>query len=697
MSAKWLGEAGRRRRARAGGSGGPGAHEDVAGSGAAVRGRRPAVWAAAGVAGLLAVGGAIPAAHALAPAAGTGAAASTGVSRDAVSITAGGGGATGERTGADGAGADRASGPSGAQVTSADAYLEFDEDTTSQWDMSRVGLSVESEGWTPETALTVAIDGVTVDEAAASADGYFDFSFTADLGPGTYTMTITSAGGSASADFTVIADDELYDEEYRDQFEPWASASRFVVTQSELAAEPVSVEAGGFPESFSPGPHAVDVLVGGEVIDTVVVDPDGDVASEVAGPQPVGTRTVEFTNPVGTASVSFDVVSDEQGALPPAGTYEGTTLQTHAGSIEREEPTEEDFSFEIDEQGRMHSLSGEYWWFCSGGHGSGFNDYGNSEFPASPVTADQAFEFHWTGNAMDHTMHGTIRSDGTAQGRIWSSLGACGETIVEFTATNGDVPPPSPDPTDDPTDEPTTDPTDDPTDDPSPDPTDDPTDDPTSDPTDDPTPDPTTDPTDDPTTDPTTDPTDDPTSDPTTDPTDDPTTDPTDDPTADPTDDPTTDPTTDPTADPTDDPTTDPTGDPTTDPTGDPSEDPSSSPEPTEDGDTDGSEDGRGDADGDDGGDADAGDDGSGNADGGDEGAGDSDGSGGADDGSDGSGDSSGGSDEGSGGDSDRGHLPRTGTSAGATLMLALGMLVAGAVSLVVARASRQRGALTGL
>lgn len=200
MSAKWLGEAGRRRRARAGGSGGPGAHEDVAGSGAAVRGRRPAVWAAAGVAGLLAVGGAIPAAHALAPAAGTDAAASTGVSRDAVSLTAGG---------------DRASGPGGAQVASADAYLEFDEDTTSQWDMSRVGLSVESEGWTPETALTVAIDGVTVDEAAASTDGYFDFSFTADLGPGTYTLTITSAGGSASADFTVIADDELYDQEYQ--------------------------------------------------------------------------------------------------------------------------------------------------------------------------------------------------------------------------------------------------------------------------------------------------------------------------------------------------------------------------------------------------------------------------------------------------------------------------------------------------
>src|SRR5690606_9221857 len=184
MSAKWLGEAGRRRRARAGGSGGPGVHEDVAGSGAAVRGRRPAVWAAAGVAGLLAVGGAIPAAHALAPAAGTDAAASTGVSRDAVSLTAGG---------------DRASGPGGAQVASADAYLEFDEDTTSQWDRSRVRPSVESEGWTPEAALAAAIAGVTVDEAAASTGGYFEFSCTADLGPGSYPLTVTSAGGSASA------------------------------------------------------------------------------------------------------------------------------------------------------------------------------------------------------------------------------------------------------------------------------------------------------------------------------------------------------------------------------------------------------------------------------------------------------------------------------------------------------------------
>lgn len=330
----------------------------------------------------------------------------------------------------------------GGDARAEDPQISMEVSETSEWAMKREGLTVLSWGFAPEADVAIAIDDTVVGEDTADENGDLNFTFTVELAPGEHTITLTSDGGSASHPFTVIADEEFYDEEYAANFDPAIETSRWVVSESELADEPLRVTGSGFPNSSNPvGPTTVDVVVDGEAVETIRTDIVGAVATELAGPLSVGAHEIALVSPIGEASRTVEVVPDGQGDLPAAGVYEGTSVQTHADGVELDDRDERPIAFEIDADGRIAGLQGEYWWFCAGG--SGFKDFADSGFPATPITVDRPFEIRWH----DYILYGTVHSDGTASGTAWDGMGECGSSILEWsTALDGEPPLPGYDP-----------------------------------------------------------------------------------------------------------------------------------------------------------------------------------------------------------------------------------------------------------
>lgn len=320
------------------------------------------------------------------------------------------------------------------------------ESKVSEWQLARVGLSVEGWGFAPGAAVQVSIDGVSVSDTTADTAGEVAFAFTLEAGPGQHTLTLTSDGESVSGTFLVGADSEWY-EGLDAPIISYQSDS--VVTVSELADAPLEfgVEriSGGSESRVDYEP--IDVFLNGEFVDTVTANSIGAVDYELAGPLDAGSYELSFVHPAGTASAEFHVVPDEQGTPPPAGDYFGTSIQTHASSDPLEDHAQRPIRFSIDDEGNISGLEGEYWWACVAGgyHGSDFADFSEDPIPATPLTVDQPFEFSWEGTATTYFLSGTVNPDGTASGQVIANLGVCGSSILNWTAElDGDIPDPDP-------------------------------------------------------------------------------------------------------------------------------------------------------------------------------------------------------------------------------------------------------------
>lgn len=315
-------------------------------------------------------------------------------------------------------------------------YLEGEEGIA-QWDIKHDGMYSVGEGFPADATLDVLIDGVAEHQVTTDANGYAAFTLNGDFAVGEYDFTLAAADVDASASLTFVVDADA--DWYSGWDAPTAGASVFVVSESELAAAPVIISGSGFPDDA-----AVEVAVDDGAPTTVAADILGDIETEVAAPLSVGDHTVTLTHPIGTASVSFTVVPDEQGALPAPGTYAGTALQTHASSREMDDQATRPFSLEVDASGSITAVIGEYWWACvvAGYHGSGFDNFESDPFPATPVTVGQPFEIDWEGTTTSFTLYGTINADGSASGRIWASLGVCGSSILEWSVRGDAAPQP---------------------------------------------------------------------------------------------------------------------------------------------------------------------------------------------------------------------------------------------------------------
>lgn len=315
-----------------------------------------------------------------------------------------------------------------------DATVGIERDATSMWSIRREGLGAFAWGFTPSSTVTVSLNGAVAGQVTADDDGEVRFTFTAQLAAGTYTLQLASGSNTGAVTFRIVADSAFYSASWIASFDPGMSASRDVVSLAELAATPVDIDGWDFPDSFSDmGPTSVDLLLDGTAVDTLFTDTLGDVEAQLAGPLTVGTHQVTLTSPIGSASVTLVVVPNTQGTKPRAGEHRGSTLQTHAGSSEQDDPKTRPFSFTVDGSGRLTGLTGEYWWYCRGGHGSGFDDWSTSEFPATPITVDRPFEIHWSDISMNYIIVGIVRADGSASGTLYASLGVCGSTVQTFT------------------------------------------------------------------------------------------------------------------------------------------------------------------------------------------------------------------------------------------------------------------------
>lgn len=307
------------------------------------------------------------------------------------------------------------------------------------WDVARIGISGTAYDFEPGSLVTVAVNGSPVGELNADNEGTLSFTFTGEVDPGVYTISVSDGTLTASAEQTVVAD-----EDYFGRTNPSVSMNRLVLSESDLAAAPQEI----FLEDFA-DEAAVDIALNDEVLETVEVDSIGNLTYELTGPLAPGHYTLTGQHPAGSASVEFDVVADEQGTPAPAGNFVGTTVQTHASSDLLDEPEERPVSFQIDEAGVVSGLTGEYWWACvtGGYHGSGFSNFEEDPMPATPITVGQPFEIVWEGTAMTYTFYGVVNADGTGSGTIWASLGVCGSSILEWSAAGDGDYNPEPEPT----------------------------------------------------------------------------------------------------------------------------------------------------------------------------------------------------------------------------------------------------------
>src|SRR5699024_882384 len=123
---------------------------------------------------------------------------------------------------------------------------------------------------------------------------------------------------------------------YEDDSEsnPILESREMVLTKSEAEEkETIVVFADYLPEYTS-----IDVLVNGEHVQTFYHDWGSNYAEIEVGHLPIGEYTIEFVHPTGKAEITIFIVADEYGALAPAGTYEGSTIQYMGGSNILETP-----------------------------------------------------------------------------------------------------------------------------------------------------------------------------------------------------------------------------------------------------------------------------------------------------------------------------------------------------------------------
>ncbi|NLE97998.1 MAG: hypothetical protein GX596_08425, partial [Propionibacterium sp.] len=343
------------------------------------------------------------------------------------------------------AGGESASGTFTVEEGGYSLWLFLDTYEISQWDAARAGIFGEGRGFSLNSPVALLIDGQEVAELMTDDEGSVDIGFTANLPAGETTLTLAAPEGEVSQQLNVVADDEYY-ADY--DFTPSVSADRFVVTVSEIEEEAVQFDVRNFPNH---GP--VDISVNGTTVETIFVNSLGNGEYHFGGTtMEPGQYTIAANHPVGTYSAVLDVVPDAQGTPAPAGRYTGTALQTHTSSRPTDDGDIRPFSFDIDAQGNISGVTGEYWWACvSGGgfFGSGFSDFSDDPVAPTPLTVGQPFEVTWTSPATDYTLVGTVNADGSASGRAWASLGVCGSTILEWS-TQGDgdyTPTPTPTPT----------------------------------------------------------------------------------------------------------------------------------------------------------------------------------------------------------------------------------------------------------
>src|SRR5690625_1258650 len=294
-----------------------------------------------------------------------------------------------------------------------------------EWDLERTGLEVEGSGFQPSSSVEVQVGTTSVGTVVADANGEIADFVTSTASAGEHTLTLVADVGQVSDSFFVIDNAQWYADHTE---EPSLTASHNVRTVSEIASEPIEYYVTDFPYDTP-----VDVYLNGAIIETV--QHAYHFEYELIGDYAPGEYLVEFRHPVGIASHEFTVVADEQGEAPAPGTYVGSSVQTHAGHGELDDPDTRPFSFEVDDSGSIRDLSGEFWWVCvAGGVESGYLELADSEFPTTPVTVDRPFEITWSPGASDYTLTGVVNADGSATGTFVFDHGPCGDSILSWTA-----------------------------------------------------------------------------------------------------------------------------------------------------------------------------------------------------------------------------------------------------------------------
>src|SRR5699024_10002379 len=164
-----------------------------------------------------------------------------------------------------------------------------------EWDLERTGLEVEGSGFQPGSSVGVQV----------------------------------GADDDQLSDSVFVIDDAQWYADHTE--EPSLTASHDVRTVSELASEPIEYYVTDFPYDTP-----VDVYLNDAIIETV--HHAYHFEYELIGDYAPGDYRLEFRHPVGIASHEFSVVADDQGEAPAPGTYEGSSVQTHAGHGELDDP-----------------------------------------------------------------------------------------------------------------------------------------------------------------------------------------------------------------------------------------------------------------------------------------------------------------------------------------------------------------------
>ncbi|MGM7668723.1 S-layer homology domain-containing protein [Microbacterium sp. A93] len=315
--------------------------------------------------------------------------------------------------------------------TANDADIYLGATSVSVWDIARQGMEVFGWGFAPGQQVTVWLNGSAVGQVPVDAAGEVGFSFTAELPAGQHRVRLTHGEDSAEAVLTVVADGEWYTED----FDPYVYTDGRVFTQSQLAATPPEFLVYDLPDRAP-----VDILVNGERVQTQMTNSVGKAEFTLTSPRAPGTYEVRFDHPAGGISATAVVVPDSHGTAPAAGRYGGSSLQTHYGRGQADDPRTRAFSLEVSADGTITGVNGEYFWVCIGPVdgsllGSGTNDFSDFPIPATRITAGRPFEITWHDG--DFTVYGTVHANGTASGDIRFNHGACGASVLDWSVQRG--------------------------------------------------------------------------------------------------------------------------------------------------------------------------------------------------------------------------------------------------------------------
>ena len=112
------------------------------------------------------------------------------------------------------------------------------------WELARTGIEFSGGGFAPGATVTASIGSTTVSEMTADENGSVEGYLIAEVAPGEHTVTLSADGESVSDTFAAVDDGEWWADH---DAEPYSSASRSVVTVSELAEEPVEFFVSDYP------------------------------------------------------------------------------------------------------------------------------------------------------------------------------------------------------------------------------------------------------------------------------------------------------------------------------------------------------------------------------------------------------------------------------------------------------------------